>query len=119
MKIIILNCIGILLFQQGKFSEAINKHKEAVLLLKKTNNDIEISISLLNIAQIYKSQGFYFKALGKIKAAFSIIKELDDDDLFSNALAYYNQALEIFLNLSNLILVSYNSSFYHPSYCHK
>jgi tetratricopeptide (TPR) repeat protein len=86
IKIKILNCIGLALFQEGRFAKAIEKYNQALSLSRKKNNKYEIAKSILNIGQLYKSQGLFLKALDQFQLAMITIKDLDDDDLISNTL---------------------------------
>ena len=70
--------IGFILHSQGKYAEALEKHKAGLAINEEIGNRLGISTSLNNIGSVLHSQGKHGEALEKYEASLKISEEIGD-----------------------------------------
>ncbi|MEA5593315.1 CHAT domain-containing protein [Rivularia sp. UHCC 0363] len=91
---------GKILYDAGKFNDAISNLKQAAQIFQRQGNKIKMAIALSNISLAYKQIGEYQQALNYITQSRNLLEKQDN---LKNNLKVLAQVLEIQANLQLIL----------------
>jgi len=115
-----LNSIGVIYFDAGKYSQALEYYQRSLQIREKTNDKAGISIQLNNIGNIYLNRSNYSQAIEYYQRSLKICEEISDKDgiaaanhnmgniyfrsgTYNQAIEHYQHSLRIHEGLNNKV----------------
>lgn len=81
------NLIGVALYQQGHFAEAIGNHEEALAISRRARLLLQEATALNNMGSIFQDQGDLVRALDCLSSSAALLEKADDQKIYPAVLA--------------------------------